>query len=248
MWRGRAVNIWRANSTIITLTPRCPFFCSAVQLDSCGTQNSGHPEHQDGALRRHEQRGLPLHLGMVSVHVAQRLCCFSHPLAKCHYASPGWKSASSLPLLYALVLSWLNTVYRRRVTTPHAFLMQLCCVVVVSGRHAVCVALLRTCWRSLHSVSSCHWKKRKPHFSRSLLIAGLLAYFERNIATTQISVLGSFHIIMQLYFEFKRNFNFFLYLIVMMILSVSLVFKCFADFCLFWLKGRVPENRLYDYK
>lgn len=39
--------------------------CSAVQLDSCGTQDSGHPEHQDGALRRHEQRGLPLHIGTV---------------------------------------------------------------------------------------------------------------------------------------------------------------------------------------
>lgn len=41
------------------------FFCSAVQLDSCGAQNSGHPEHQDRAVHCHEQRGLPLHFGMV---------------------------------------------------------------------------------------------------------------------------------------------------------------------------------------
>lgn len=127
------MNIWGINWIIITLTPLCPsfFFCSAVQLDSCGTQDSGHPEHQDGALRRHEQRGLPLHLGTVSVHFAERLCCFSHPLAQCHYASPEWKSAASLPLLYALVLSWLNTVYRQSVTAPHAFLMQLWCAVGV---------------------------------------------------------------------------------------------------------------------
>lgn len=46
----------------------CFFFNSAVQLDSCGAQDSGHPEHQDRALCCHEQRGLPLHFGMVSTH------------------------------------------------------------------------------------------------------------------------------------------------------------------------------------
>lgn len=38
-------------------------FCSAVQLDSCGAPDRCHPEHQDGAVHRHEQRGLPLHIG-----------------------------------------------------------------------------------------------------------------------------------------------------------------------------------------
>ncbi len=36
--------------------------CSAVQLDSSGSEDSGHAEHQDRTLHRHEQWGLPLHI------------------------------------------------------------------------------------------------------------------------------------------------------------------------------------------
>lgn len=55
-------------------------FYSAVQLDSCGSQDSGHSEHQDWSLCRHEQRGLPLHFGTVSTH-----CNPSQPTLLHHY-------------------------------------------------------------------------------------------------------------------------------------------------------------------
>lgn len=35
----------------------------------------------------------------------ERLSCFSHPFAQCHFTSPEWESAALLPVLYALVLS-----------------------------------------------------------------------------------------------------------------------------------------------
>lgn len=56
----------RKNDRSNAASPLSVLFCSAVQLDSCGAQDSGHPEHQDRALRCHEQRGLPLHFGTVS--------------------------------------------------------------------------------------------------------------------------------------------------------------------------------------
>lgn len=66
------MNIKKKKRMITLILPLCfffppflSFFSSAVQLDSCGSQDSCHPEHQDGTLRCHEQRGLPLHFGMV---------------------------------------------------------------------------------------------------------------------------------------------------------------------------------------
>lgn len=55
------------------LTPLISLSFSTVQLDSCGSADSGHPEHQDRTLRRHEQWGLPLHFGTLNTYFTQ--CC-----------------------------------------------------------------------------------------------------------------------------------------------------------------------------
>ena len=82
----------RSNATV----PCLLLFYSAVQLDSCGAQDSGHPEHQDRALCRHEQRGLPLHFGTVST---------------CNEVMPQWWWDYMTYYIYFVKLSCLETLF-----------------------------------------------------------------------------------------------------------------------------------------